>query len=128
MYSYLSSIQRNNLTPYRVVAIHLKWTRVHSFGEVDSGIKSTKKSNLRATCYLNAFMLDEQEVHMYTIVSSLSPSVMLHHSEWVIQQAYICTNLQMVIGGANQNKKHNTTIMHLRWRPESGEEDVFPGA
>ena len=42
-----------------------------SLARATFSIKSIEKSNLRVASYILVFMLDEREVHLYVIISSL---------------------------------------------------------
>ena len=55
--------------PLGVLPIHLKWPQVHQFGvfKASSSVELTKNNNIHDAYYFTAFMLDEWEIHLYTI-------------------------------------------------------------
>ena len=104
--------------PIGLLPIHLEWIQADSFGifKTNSDIESTKRSNLRAAQHAipMAFMLDEWEVHSYTILPSL---FLESQAGWraFIHRTHAYSAIQnFILSGRHAPKSYNCGIWKFR--------------
>jgi hypothetical protein len=92
--------------PKGLLQIHLTWPWVNQLG---ANVKSTRNNNIWVVHNLRAFMLDEWEVRLYTII----PSLHLSSTPWCWHRFFFVRE--------SIEQSYSRTIMHersLKWRLE----------